>query len=115
MTFLSSRRGRISAALAGIAVSALALTACGGSSDSEPAADTDDAASEEMITDITVQLSWIKNEEFAGEFFADSKGYYTDAGFDSVRSASSPTSSSSTRGVRTWDPCGIRCARTCCR
>ena len=93
MTFLSSRRGRISAALAGIAVSALALTACAGSSDSEPAADTDDAASEEMITDITVQLSWIKNEEFAGEFFADSNGYYTDAGFDTVTLVPGPSTS----------------------
>ena len=93
MTFLSSRRGRISAALAGIAVSALALTACAGSTDSEPAADTDDAASEEMITDITVQLSWIKNEEFAGEFFADSNGYYTDAGFDSVTLVPGPSTS----------------------
>ncbi len=91
MTFLSSRRGRISAALAGIAVSALALTACAGSSDSEPAADTDDAASDEMMTDITVQLSWIKNEEVAGEFFADSKGYYTDAGFDSVTLVPGPS------------------------
>ncbi|MCW2497346.1 ABC transporter substrate-binding protein [Jatrophihabitans sp.] len=34
--------------------------------------------------DIAVQLSWIKNIEFAGEFFADSKGYYTAAGFKSV-------------------------------
>jgi ABC-type nitrate/sulfonate/bicarbonate transport system substrate-binding protein len=34
--------------------------------------------------DIAVQLSWIKNIEFAGEFFADSKGYYKAAGFSSV-------------------------------
>jgi ABC-type nitrate/sulfonate/bicarbonate transport system substrate-binding protein len=34
--------------------------------------------------DIAVQLSWIKNIEFAGEYFADSKGYYKDAGFTSV-------------------------------
>ncbi|GGM16588.1 hypothetical protein GCM10011594_40860 [Nakamurella endophytica] len=31
-----------------------------------------------------MQLSWIKNIEFAGEFFADSKGYYTEAGFTKV-------------------------------
>ena len=29
----------------------------------------------------SVQLSWIKNIEFAGEFFADQKGYYRSAGF----------------------------------
>ena len=34
--------------------------------------------------EIAVQLSWIKNIEFAGEFMADSKGYYTDAGFSKV-------------------------------
>lgn len=34
--------------------------------------------------EISVQLSWIKNIEFAGEFMADSKGYYTDAGFTKV-------------------------------
>ncbi|MEV6100606.1 ABC transporter substrate-binding protein [Nocardia sp. NPDC051981] len=33
---------------------------------------------------VAVQLSWLKNIEFAGEYFADSKGYYKDAGFGSV-------------------------------
>lgn len=33
---------------------------------------------------MSVQLSWIKNIEFAGEYFADSKGYYTGAGFSGV-------------------------------
>ena len=41
--------------------------------------------------DLTVQLSWIKNEEFAGEFFADSEGFYTDAGFDSVTLVPGPS------------------------
>lgn len=31
-----------------------------------------------------IQLSWIKNIEFAGEYFADAKGYYKQAGFSSV-------------------------------
>jgi ABC-type nitrate/sulfonate/bicarbonate transport system substrate-binding protein len=31
-----------------------------------------------------IQLSWIKNIEFAGEYFADAKGYYTGSGFSSV-------------------------------
>ncbi|MGI8664095.1 MAG: ABC transporter substrate-binding protein [Acidimicrobiales bacterium] len=30
------------------------------------------------------QLSWIKNVEFAGMYIADTKGYYTEAGFSSV-------------------------------
>ncbi|MFJ9369135.1 ABC transporter substrate-binding protein [Nocardia sp. NPDC101769] len=33
---------------------------------------------------VAVQLSWLKNIEFSGEYFADSKGYYRDAGFGSV-------------------------------
>ena len=43
-------------------------------------------------SDITVQLSWIKNAEFAGEFMADSKGYYTDAGFGKVDLLAGPVS-----------------------
>ncbi len=33
---------------------------------------------------IAVQLSWIKNIEFAGEYFATEKGYYASSGFDQV-------------------------------
>ena len=42
---------------------------------------------------ISVQLSWIKNIEFGGEFFADSKGYYTDAGFSAVDLVTGPVDS----------------------
>ncbi len=42
---------------------------------------------------LALQLSWIKNIEFAGEFFADSKGYYTAAGFESVDLVSGPVDS----------------------
>ena len=43
--------------------------------------------------DIKVQLSWIKNYEFGGEFFADDKGYYTEAGFNSVELVTGPVQS----------------------
>ena len=33
---------------------------------------------------IALQLSWIKNIEFAGEFFATENGYYKKAGFTGV-------------------------------
>jgi ABC-type nitrate/sulfonate/bicarbonate transport system substrate-binding protein len=33
---------------------------------------------------VAIQLSWIKNIEFAGEYFADQKGYYKAAGFSNV-------------------------------
>ncbi|GAA1742155.1 ABC transporter substrate-binding protein [Aeromicrobium alkaliterrae] len=70
-----SRRLRVATVLA---AAGLVLAACGSDSDSGSDAESGD------FGDLTVQLSWIKNAEFAGEFFADSKGYYTDAGFSSV-------------------------------
>ncbi len=42
---------------------------------------------------ISLQLSWIKNIEFGGEYFADSKGYYTDAGFTAVDLVTGPVDS----------------------
>jgi ABC-type nitrate/sulfonate/bicarbonate transport system substrate-binding protein len=62
------------------------LAACGSSSSggsTTPAASGSTKAA--SYGDIAVQLSWIKNIEFAGEFFATTKGYYTAAGFSSVK------------------------------
>ena len=42
---------------------------------------------------ISLQLSWIKNIEFGGEYMADSKGYYTDAGFSAVDLVTGPVDS----------------------
>ena len=78
-TFPTRARGRAAAAAAAFAVAVLALSGC--ASGSSEAASSGDASAE-GFGELTVQLSWIKNEEFAGEFFADAKGYYTDAGFD---------------------------------
>ncbi|WP_084078672.1 ABC transporter substrate-binding protein [Demequina sp. NBRC 110057] len=80
------------------AVAALTLAACSsGSAEEEPASsdsaapDTSAEAAAASYGDIAVQLSWIKNEEFSGEFFADSKGYYTDAGFETVSLTPGPS------------------------
>jgi ABC-type nitrate/sulfonate/bicarbonate transport system substrate-binding protein len=43
--------------------------------------------------ELSLQLSWIKNIEFAGEYFADSKGYYAAAGFSKVDLVSGPVDS----------------------
>ena len=43
--------------------------------------------------DIKLQLSWIKNYEFGGEFFALENGYFTDAGFSSVELVTGPVPS----------------------
>ncbi|MET9025185.1 MULTISPECIES: ABC transporter substrate-binding protein [unclassified Nocardia] len=58
-----------------------ALAACGGSSGDSPGGTTADGS---KYGGVAVQLSWLKNIEFAGEYFADSKGYFKEAGFGSV-------------------------------
>lgn len=92
MSFLTSRRARVATSVAAVALTALALTACGsGSSSSGSSASTGgDAAG---LGAVNVQLSWIKNEEFCGEFFADSNGYFTGAGFSSVNLIPGPSTS----------------------
>lgn len=75
-----SRGLRVTAVLA---AAVFALAACGSDDDPETGSgDSTDGAS--GLGDITVQLSWIKNAEFAGEFMADSMGYYADAGLGAV-------------------------------
>lgn len=88
-----SRAQRAATVAAATAV-ALTLAACGsGSADDDSASPeaTGSAAEAASYGDISVQLSWIKNEEFAGEFFADSQGYYTEAGFDTVNLVPGPS------------------------
>ena len=63
--------------LTGLGAIGLTVAACGGTETAAPAA----AAG---FGPVSVQLSWIKNIEFGGEYFADSKGYYTEAGIESV-------------------------------
>jgi ABC-type nitrate/sulfonate/bicarbonate transport system substrate-binding protein len=77
------RRTAAAATAAGLA---LALAACG-SDDSSSA-----TAGDEGFGDISVQFSWVKNAEFLGEYMADTNGYYTDAGFDSVKLVAGPSS-----------------------
>ncbi|MCX6503198.1 MAG: ABC transporter substrate-binding protein [Microbacterium sp.] len=78
MSFFTTRRTRVATSVAALALSALALSACSGSSDASSSASGDgDSAGK---TDLTLQLSWIKNEEFCGEFFAETNGYYDEAG-----------------------------------
>lgn len=71
---------------AGVGVAGIAgLSVLAGCSTSSPAASsTTAAAGKGDFGSVAMQLSWIKNIEFAGEYFADSKGYYKSAGFSSV-------------------------------
>jgi ABC-type nitrate/sulfonate/bicarbonate transport system substrate-binding protein len=73
--------------LAGLGLTAaLALTACAGTTTTPAdAADSD-------LGDLTVQLSWILDHEWSGEFIADTEGYYTDAGLSTVTLVPGPSS-----------------------
>ncbi len=84
----SRRARRLSLALAAVAAATLALSACAGSS--TPASSESGAAEGADYGDISVQYSWIKNEEFAGEFYAYDEGYYDEAGFGTVTGIAGP-------------------------
>ncbi|KHL10672.1 secreted protein [Mumia flava] len=60
--------------LAGLAVGAAPILSACGSDDSEASADG--------TKQVAMQLSWIKNVEFAGEYFAIENGYWADAGLE---------------------------------
>jgi ABC-type nitrate/sulfonate/bicarbonate transport system substrate-binding protein len=90
------RRGfiRVGAGLAGAGGLAVVLDACSSSSKSSSSSlastgttvasgPTTVAAPGSMGT-ASIQLSWIENDEFSGEYLADSRGYYTQQGFSSV-------------------------------
>ncbi|UFS60813.1 ABC transporter substrate-binding protein [Subtercola endophyticus] len=66
------------AAIGGAAV----LAACSTGSPTSVASTA--AAAAGSFGTIGLALSWIKNVEFAGEYFATDKGYFTSAGFDEV-------------------------------
>ena len=91
MSRFSTRRARVATSLAAVTLSALALSACAGASGSETESTASEGGDSAGHGDLTLQLSWIKNEEFAGEYFADSKGYYEEAGFSSVNLVPGPS------------------------
>lgn len=78
------RRRGARVAVAALAA-ALVLAGCGGEDDDAAAADDGSHG------EITVQYSWIKNEEFAGEFYAEENGYYDEAGFSEVTAVAGPS------------------------
>ncbi|MFT4233593.1 MAG: ABC transporter substrate-binding protein [Microbacterium sp.] len=84
------RRLRVGASIAAVAAAAITLSACS-ADDSDSGSTSESDASDASFGEITLQLSWILNEEFSGEFIADSSGYYTDAGFDKVNLVPGPS------------------------
>jgi len=79
------RRIGLAAALA--ATTAMVLAGCATSPTDEGTESEDGTPS---YGEISLQYSWIKNEEFAGEFYAEENGYYEEAGFDKVYGISGP-------------------------
>jgi ABC-type nitrate/sulfonate/bicarbonate transport system substrate-binding protein len=71
---------RTGAGLALFGASSALLAACG--DDSTPS--TSASGGTKDLGTLAYQLSWVKNVEFAGAYIADSKGYYTGAGFSKV-------------------------------
>lgn len=68
--------------MAGLAVGgATILASCSSDSSGSSGGSTEDGS---QFGTVAMQLSWIKNIEFAGEYFATEKGYYADAGFGGV-------------------------------
>jgi len=76
-----SRRSMLQWAALGITAPSV-LAACGSSAGAGGSGSSSDPSS--GFGTIAIQLSWIKNIEFAGEFFATNKGYYKAAGFSAV-------------------------------
>lgn len=75
---------RLVAATLATSVGLLGLAACGSDDSGGSGAEGEDHG------EISVQYSWIKNEEFAGEFYAEDEGYYDEAGFSKVNGISGP-------------------------
>ncbi|MFG6444609.1 ABC transporter substrate-binding protein [Microbacterium sp. P06] len=98
-------------AAAAVLTAMATLAACSGG----PAPEASSSAASSDHGDLTLQLSWILNEEFAGEYFADSRGYFTDAGFSSVNMVPGPSSgvsevASGTADVAIGDAVGVGAA-----
>jgi ABC-type nitrate/sulfonate/bicarbonate transport system substrate-binding protein len=84
-----ARRPKIATTAVSLAA-VLALTLAGCGSDSEGGSSSAADSADPSYGEISLQYSWIKNEEFAGEYYADANGYYDEAGFDAVNGISGP-------------------------
>lgn len=73
----STRRGLTAASVAAIA--AITLAACAAPADDSGATDEF-----EPLTEISLQLQWLPQAQFAGYYVALDQGYFEEAGFDTV-------------------------------
>lgn len=77
----SIRRGLVAAST--VAIAALALSACAGSGSPDSTGGGGDGDFE-PLTDISLQLQWLPQAQFAGYYVAQEKGYFKEEGFDNV-------------------------------
>jgi ABC-type nitrate/sulfonate/bicarbonate transport system substrate-binding protein len=77
------RSGLTVAGLAAVGGASGLLAACGSDDDSSSSGSTSGSGSKDFGT-LDYQLSWIKNVEFAGQYIADTNGYYDSLGFTGV-------------------------------
>ena len=76
------RSGLTVAGLAAVGGASGFLAACG--SDSKDDSSSSSGSGSKDFGTLDYQLSWIKNVEFAGQYIADTNGYYKDLGFSGV-------------------------------
>ena len=93
ISIFSARKSRIAVAVAAVAISAVALSGCSSSDDTASSSSSAGAAAD--FGDVNLQLSWVKDVEFSGEFLADSNGYYKDAGISAVNMTAGPSTGTS--------------------
>ena len=79
--------------VAGAAAFSDLVAACGGSSSTKSSSPSGSSSAAAGTGTVGVQLSWIKNVEFAGSYIADSKGYYKANGITANLIAGGPTAS----------------------
>lgn len=77
----------------------LALTGCGSSTSNNT--DATSQGGKANYGTVGVQLSWLKNMQFAGMYVADKDGFYKDAGFDKVDLISGGSSATSAEAAVT--------------
>lgn len=90
LTAFSGHRRGASIAGKALAVAAAAILALTGCSSTGSSSNSSKGSSQDFGT-VNVQLSWIKDQEFAGEYFGLEKGYFKDAGFSKVNLIDGPS------------------------